>query len=355
MDLLIENVILEKNSKNSMIGEYVEDYGKSSSRIYNENEEVLSPKYEGEVVSKNVNLNEPSLRFINDDEVPIIRNLPKPAMPKLTIVTISKEKCGNSFENTQIYIDAPMYDRIKLDARSSSKKAKQKLTNLGKNPKTMPFYNTVHLKPLSIKIEKGAIYQCVDNQGCKAKSFLHSITDGVVNLKRKHVQTPGHINQDIKQPPTSKRPKLSKLQNEMIHDSPREFKIANLNFHWFCLDCEGCTQTQCDHYNHSRRLIRGDLNIHFDITGHSGAQPVNNFVKTEGICSIKDLAYDPGYSDIVGNFVKEYPRSVTNKSYNGNVYFKKTTKCKKGDCAFTTIVIENMFNHIRDAHISMRR
>ena len=96
----------------------------------------------------------------------------------------------------------------------------------------------------------------------------------------------------------------SKTKNKINNRKLKFNKVKSepfVEFEWFCLDCEECIESDCQHYNHPRCLINGDLNDHFDATGHSWAQPIRNFVKTENICLIKDLKHDPTYRDLLEN------------------------------------------------------
>mgnify|MGYP007048741633 CR=1 FL=1 len=102
------------------------------------------------------------------------------------------------------------------------------------------------------------------------REFTNIIENGVVHLK------------NISDPTNCKQKR--KARNI-------EKKCNVIKDEWFCLDCEGCSQLDCQHTEHPRYLINGNLNAHFDITGHSWAQPVNNFVRTGGICNIRDIEH----------------------------------------------------------------
>ena len=99
----------------------------------------------------------------------------------------------------------------------------------------------------------------------------------------------------------------SRNSRKSFRVKPKPLKVESepsIEFEWFCLDCEECAQPDCQHYHHPRCLINGDLHEHFDITGHSWAQPICNFVKTKNICCLEDLKHDPNYQDILRDQLK---------------------------------------------------
>ena len=166
--------------------------------------------------------------------------------------------CGNGI----------MYDRLKLQPRITSVKARKKLLA---NPQSRLDYllqGDISLKRASIKIKKGAIYPVMNSETQPLREFTNIIENGVVHLK------------NISDPPNGKQ------KRKAINI---EKKCNVIKDEWFCLDCECCSQLDCQHTEHPRYLINGNLNAHFDITGHSWAQPVNNFVRTSGICNIRDI------------------------------------------------------------------
>ena len=84
-------------------------------------------------------------------------------------------------------------------------------------------------------------------------------------------------------PPT----KTSRLTSGLV-DEGRWKK----NEEFFCLDCEGCCDLDCQHLLHPRKIIGRDLVLHYRQTQHTRVQPVNNFVMTKLSCVVR--TEDPG-------------------------------------------------------------
>ena len=74
------------------------------------------------------------------------------------------------------------------------------------------------------------------------------------------------------EPPT----KTSRLTSGLVNEGR-----CKKNEEFFCLDCEGCCDLDCQHLLHPRKIIGRDLVLHYRQTQHTRVQPVNNFVMTK--------------------------------------------------------------------------
>ena len=254
-------------------------------------------------------------------------------------------------ECTDIDVDSPkLYDRLKLLPRKSSAIAKMASSSISKKKDSYifkKFKQKFKLKSFLILVENGGVYSTVESISRKTDNFLDYLECGAVNIKERNgsfscVLTEEQKRESLKNlrlltvkeeleqfkqsssklsrklqidmcdsifsskndqraKSTRKKSKKSSIKRHTFHKVKSE---PFVEFEWFCLDCENCVESDCQHYDHPRCLVNGDLNRHFDDTGHSWAQPIHNFVKTENICKIEDLRHDPKYQPLIDKSLK---------------------------------------------------
>ena len=294
-----------------------------------------------------------SLSVIDERDVSRVLRLPNVSQSeKFNEVKKESIKLEPLFdESIENDLDTPkLYDRLKLLPRKSSKISKIASSAMSKNKRNCNITRLKHnfkLKSVLILVENGGVYSSLDSVSKKTDNFLDYLESGSVNVKEENGSLYCVLTEEQKRE-SLKRLRFLTMQEELgqfKHSSSRlnrklqidmcnsilppkddaedEYKPkkSKMNhrcgkilkkvksepfeeFEWFCLDCEGCTQSDCLHYDHPRCLVNGDLNEHFDNTGHSWAQPISNFVKTENICLIQDLKYDPNHRDLIDNLLK---------------------------------------------------
>ena len=120
---------------------------------------------------------------------------------------------------------------------------------------------------------------------------------------------------------------------------------------YFCLDCDNCSDPECKHLTHPRKLIGDQKQLfeHFASTAHAHkrAQPVGNFVRVNAGVSVGDIAYHERF----GNFVrKQFKKSVLAGKVSVQM-LSRESKCRVRGCGFGTENKVDLFRHIRESHL----
>jgi len=151
----------------------------------------------------------------------------------------------------------------------------------------------------------------------------------------------------IKQEKTSNPPQPISLNEE-----PEIIDIddddADVDYKYFCLDCEGCAGRQCNHLDHPRAPLPYDLRSHFKATGHLVIKPIGKFLTMK---PVGDLAYSFQHGAQVR---KQWKELVLAGSYKPMPY-SGVKKCKWVNCNDIFEDAVDALKHIKDKHLKNQK
>ena len=188
------------------------------------------------------------------------------------------------------------YDPI---SRSNARKAaaSRKMTERGDEPPTKTSRLTSGLVNEG-RCKKNEEFFCLDCEGCCDLDCQHLLHPRKMIGKKQDVDLHKTLTEHtrhqpvsnfVKRIPEARAPAVSEEEQQaaaqmeqvigMDDDDDENFGLKNQEF--FCLDCEGCCDLDCQHLLHPRKIIGRDLALHYRQTQHTRFQPVNNFVMTK--------------------------------------------------------------------------
>ena len=188
------------------------------------------------------------------------------------------------------------YDPIRL-ANARKAAASRKMTERGDEPPTKTCRLTSGL------VNEGRCKQeffCLDCEGCDSSSCEHLLHPRKMIGKKQDVDLHKTLTEHTRLQPVGNFVKLIPEAREQLSeeeqqaaaqmepvigmdDDDEDFEPLKTlkNEEFFCLDCEGCDSSSCQHLLHPRKIIGRDLALHYRQTQHTRFQPVNNFVMTK--------------------------------------------------------------------------
>ena len=188
------------------------------------------------------------------------------------------------------------YDPIRL-ANARKAAASRKMTERGDEPPTKTSRLTSGLVNEG-RCKKNEEFFCLDCEGCCDLDCQHLLHPRKMIGKKQDVDLHKTLTEHtrlqpvsnfVKRIPEARAPALSEEEQQaaaqmeqvigMDDDDDENFDLKNQEF--FCLDCEGCCDLDCQHLLHPRKIIGRDLVLHYRQTQHTRVQPVNNFVMTK--------------------------------------------------------------------------
>ena len=191
------------------------------------------------------------------------------------------------------------YDPI---SRSNARKgaASRKTTERGDGPPTKTSRLTSGLVDEG-RWKKNEEFFCLDCEGCCDLDCQHLLHPRKMIGKKQdvdlHKTLTKHtrhqpVSNFVKRIPEARAPAVSEEEQQAaaqmepvigMDDDDEDFEPLKTlkNEEFFCLDCEGCDSSSCQHLLHPRKIIGRDLALHYRQTQHTRFQPVNNFVMTK--------------------------------------------------------------------------
>ena len=139
-------------------------------------------------------------------------------------------------------------------------------------------------------------------------------------------------------------PKKQDDPNNTNQDSPSAANIDDVDdvqYYYFCLDCEDQNATGLYSLDHSRYPISINIGQHIEKTNHMNFVPIKN----QAHIRLKNISFNPEYHKTV---IKSWKQLVKDGEIT-DVDYSRSRKCVKCNLSFNDAI--DMFKHIKDKHV----